>query len=155
MIAVDRKMLFGRLNRHCVRSFEGAAGLAVSRGHQTVTVEHVLLKLLDEPGCDIHDILRHYGIDASRVVKLLNHHIDKLRGGHSGRPTLDETLVDWVQEGWLLASVEMNGASVRSGALFMERAMRRRARRTSRFLPARTTCQAGWAPTSAGASPAP
>lgn len=119
MIAVDRKLLFGRLNKHCTNSLTSAAGVALSRGNPTVTVEHALLKMLDVPGTDVHDVLRHYGIDASRVAKLLTHHVERLSGGHQGRPTLDDALLDWVQEGWLVASVEMNSASIRSGALLM------------------------------------
>ncbi|MFN0151305.1 MAG: type VI secretion system ATPase TssH [bacterium] len=117
MISVEIKLLLERLNTHCKRSFEAAAGLCVERQHYEVTIEHVLLKMLDEPGCDVHDILRHYGIDASRVQKKLVHHLEALRSGNAGRPTFSALLLEWAQEGWLLASVEMNAPRVRSAAL--------------------------------------
>jgi type VI secretion system protein VasG len=118
MISVDIKPLLDRLNLHCRRSLEAAAGECVARQHYEVTVEHVLLKMLDEPGCDVHDILRHYGVDAARLSKRLVHHLDDLKAGNAGRPTLSPVLLDWVQEGWLLASIEMGGSLVRSAALF-------------------------------------
>ena len=52
MVRVDMKALIRRLNRFCSRALEGAAGLCVSRGHYEVTVEHLFLKLLEEPSAD-------------------------------------------------------------------------------------------------------
>jgi type VI secretion system protein VasG len=119
MISVEIKTLLRRLNRHCTRSLEGAAGLCVSRQHYEVTVEHALLRMLDEPGCDVHDILRHYGIDASRLQKQLVHLLDGLRAGSAGRPVLAPGLMEWLQEGWLLSSLEFGLFQLRSGPLLL------------------------------------
>jgi type VI secretion system protein VasG len=119
MISVDVKVILRRLNRHCSRSLEAAAGLCVSRQHYEVTVEHALLKMMDEPGADVHDILRHYGVDASRLSKRLTHSLDALRSGNAGRPVLSPLLMEWLQEGWLLGSLEMGSTQIRSGALLM------------------------------------
>jgi type VI secretion system protein VasG len=51
------------------------------------------------------------------VQKRLVHHLEALRSGNAGRPTFAQLLLEWVQEGWLLASVEMNAPRVRSAAL--------------------------------------
>jgi type VI secretion system protein VasG len=52
MISVELKSLVRRLNRHCTRSLEAAAGACMSRQHYEVTIEHALLAMLDEPGCE-------------------------------------------------------------------------------------------------------
>jgi type VI secretion system protein VasG len=119
MISVELKSLVRRLNRHCTRSLEAAAGACMSRQHYEVTIEHALLAMLDEPGCDLHDILRHFGVDASRVQKRLTKQLDEMRSGNSGRPVLAPLLMEWLQEGWLLSSLEMGGTTIRSGALLM------------------------------------
>ena len=46
MITKDVKRLLLKLNDPMTRALEGAAGLAVGRGHYEVTVEHLLMKLL-------------------------------------------------------------------------------------------------------------
>ena len=69
MITVDIKSLLGRLNDLCTRSLEAAAGLCVSRTHYEVTLEHMLLKLLESPQSDLPTILRYFEIDPSRLKK--------------------------------------------------------------------------------------
>jgi len=117
MISVELKSLVRRLNRLGTRSLEAAAGACMTRQHYEVTVEHALLAMMEEPGCDIHDILRHYGVDASRLTKRLTKHLDELRTGNAGRPVLSPMLMEWLQEGWLIASLEMGATTIRSGAL--------------------------------------
>lgn len=67
MLTVDLKSLISRLNPHCSGALEGAAGLCVARGHYEVTVEHLLARLLDEPGGDLPLILRAFEVDAVAV----------------------------------------------------------------------------------------
>ena len=57
MITVDLKTLIAHLNGFCRRSLEGAAGACVSRTNYEVTVEHLLLQMLDEPGSDLSQAL--------------------------------------------------------------------------------------------------
>ena len=58
MLTVDIKSLLKRLNSYCTSCLEGAAGLCVSRTHYEVTVEHVLVKLLENPHFEVmrHDV---------------------------------------------------------------------------------------------------
>ena len=64
---VNLKALVGRLNEHCRRSLEAAAGLCLSRTNYNVEIEHSLLKLLETPNTDLEAICRHYEIDQSRL----------------------------------------------------------------------------------------
>jgi type VI secretion system protein VasG len=117
MITVDLKALLNRLNGYCKRSLEAAAGLCVSRGNYEVTIEHLLLKLVEDPGYDFQCILRHFEIDASRVQKALQHAVEQAKMGNSGRPVFSPLLIEWFEEAWLLASVEMRMVELRSGVL--------------------------------------
>ncbi len=119
MISVEPKSLLRRLNKHCYQALDASAGFCVNRQHYEITVEHLLIKMLEVPGTDIHDILRNYGIDTAPLVKRLTHHIDRMKTGNSGRPVFSPILLEWFQEGWILASIEMNAAKIRSGALFL------------------------------------
>ena len=48
MLLVELKPLVGRLNGYSKQALEDGVGLCVSRGHYEITVEHLLVKLLDD-----------------------------------------------------------------------------------------------------------
>ena len=119
MITVDIKSLLDRLNNHCTRSLEAAAGLCVSRTHYEVTIEHMLSKLMDDPQSDLPLILRHFDIDAGKVQKEIDHSLEDYKTGNAAKPVFSPLLMEWIQESWLMASVDLGENKVRSGALIL------------------------------------
>jgi type VI secretion system protein VasG len=119
MISVDIKSLLGRLNPYCTRSLEAAAGLCVSRTHYEVALEHMLAKLLEDPRADIPLILRHFDIDAGRVQKAVEQSLEAFKTGNAAKPVFSPLLMEWFQEAWLLASVDLSENRLRSGALML------------------------------------
>src|SRR5256714_5441241 len=118
-MAVNLKSLIGRLNSTSRGALEGAAGLCLSRTNYDVEPEHFLLKLMETPDTDIDRILRHYEIDPSRVVKDVTRSLDRLKTGNARTPSLSPRLPKWIQEAWLLASIDYGAAQVRSGHLLL------------------------------------
>lgn len=119
MVTVDIKALLNLLNQHCTRSLEGAAGLCVSRTHYEVTVEHLLAKLLEEPLADLPLIFRHFDIDTGRVRKAVEQTMEEFRTGNAGRPVFSPLLLEWLQDAYLIASVDLGENRIRSGALLL------------------------------------
>jgi type VI secretion system protein VasG len=119
MIQVDLKQLLGRLNAYSRRSLETAAGLCVSRGNYEVTIEHLLLVMADDAQRDVPLVLLHFGIDVGQFKRALQKAVDGLRHGNTGRPVFSPTLVEFLADAWLLASVELRLGQIRSGALFL------------------------------------
>jgi len=119
MLSIDLKGLIRKLNRYGTRSLEAAAGLCVSRGHYEVTAEHLLLSFLEDPEADTQKALKHFGQSPARLLAAVQHTLDRLRGGNSGRPVFSDNLVEWLRDAWLLASVEHQDAKVRSGHLLL------------------------------------
>ncbi len=119
MLTVDIKSLLRRLNGYCTSALEGAAGLCVSRSHYEVTVEHVLVKLLENPQADLSLILRHFEIDPGKLQKSAEQSMEDLKSGNAGKPVFSPLLLEWIQEAWLAASVDLEEARVRSGALLL------------------------------------
>ncbi len=117
MLTVDIKSLLRRLNSFCTACLEGAAGLCVSRTHYEVTVEHLLFKLLENPQADLQLILRHFKVDAGRLQKSLAQTLEEFSTGNAAKPVFSPLLLEWIQEAWLVSSVDMEEARVRSGAL--------------------------------------
>ena len=117
MISIDLKTLVGKLDNTCRQALEAAVGLTLSRTHYNVEIEHWLLKLLDETNNDIAILLRHYGVDASRVSADLTRTLDRLKTGNSRPPALSPNVVELAREAWLLASLEDGATRTRSGHL--------------------------------------
>lgn len=117
MLTVDIKSLLNRLTPHCTRALEGAAGLCVSRSHYEVTVEHLLAKLLEEPGGDLPLILRRFEIDPVVVKREVEQTIERLHTGNGGKPVFSPVLIQWFQDAWLISSIDLGDERIRSGAL--------------------------------------
>ena len=132
MAAIDLKSLVGKLDEHCRRALEAAAGLTLSRSHYNVELEHWLLKLVDGNGTDLPLVLRHYDLDEGRFRTDLNGSLDKMRTGNARAPGLSPDIIELAKQAWLLASVEQGLSKLRSGhliwALLADEALARRAR---------------------------
>ncbi len=132
MAAIDLKSLVGKLDEHCRRALEAAAGLTLSRSHYNVELEHWLLKLVDGNGTDLPLLLRHYDLDEGRFRTDLNASLDKMRTGNARAPGLSPDIIELAKQAWLLASVEQGLSKLRSGhliwALLADETLARRAR---------------------------
>jgi type VI secretion system protein VasG len=119
VIVRDLRMLLEKLNRTCTKAVEATVGLCVTRGHYELTWEHVLLELLDGADNDVTHILSHYQIDPGRLKKALNHDLDQLAKGNSGKPAFSPTLIAIMERAWNLATLYYARTSISSGALFV------------------------------------
>lgn len=116
---VDIKGLLQRLNPACTRALEGASGMCVNRGHYEVTVEHLLLHLCDSSHGDIALLFKQCDVEAEPLATELQRRIESLRGGNPGKPVFAETMLQWLEDGWLLASLELGEGAIRSAALLL------------------------------------
>ena len=67
-MSVNLRGLIGKLNSATRGVVDGAAGLCLSRTHYDVEIEHFLVKALDASDGDLAQILKHYGINRSRLA---------------------------------------------------------------------------------------
>jgi type VI secretion system protein VasG len=129
------KSLIERLNPPTRQALQLAAALSQSNTHHYVEVEHWLLKLLEPTDGDLPRIVRHFGVDSSRVTRELNRALEQFRRGRSGNPGLATEVLDLMREGWSLASLEYGVGQLRSGhllaALVFDRALRGRLKESS------------------------
>ena len=119
MLLVEIKPLLRRLNQHASQGLEGAAGLCVNRGNYEVSIEHWLLKMLDNPQSDLPMILKHYEIEVGAFKRCLNDTLEIMNTGNTGRPVISPTLFDLVQDAWLLASIDFQSKRIRSGIILL------------------------------------
>lgn len=117
MMNLELKSLLNKMNPYCTSALEGAAGLCVSRTHYEVTVEHYLLKLLEDTRADAPLLLRQLDIDINNLIWMLEQDLEHLPTGNNGKPVFSPVLLEWLQESWLIASINFGENVIRSGAL--------------------------------------
>src|SRR5512143_1985964 len=114
-MSVNLKALIGRLNPETRNALESSAGLCLSRTHYDVEIEHFLMKLLDQTDGDLAAILKHFGVDRSRLAGDITRSLDRLKTGNARNPTLSPSLVKTLTEAWLVGSVDFGEGQVRTG----------------------------------------
>ncbi|CNL84163.1 type VI secretion system ATPase TssH [Yersinia aleksiciae] len=106
--------LLRRLNPYCAQALAGAATLCQTRAHAEITVEHWLLKLLEQGEGDITVIARRYEWDMDSLWQGLLAHLDTLPRTVQGKPQLSAALQQLIKSAWLDASLQENADAVRS-----------------------------------------
>ena len=117
MVDLDLRRLIGQLNTYSKRALESAAGLAVTRGHYEVSIEHLLLVFVDDSQHDVQTALRYFEIDPALLKRNLQAVLESVRGGNQGRPVFSPLLIELISDAWLVSSVELGLDQVRSGSL--------------------------------------
>jgi type VI secretion system protein VasG len=118
MMIVDAKSILKRLSRSCTNALNAAIGQCVNARQYEVTLEHVMLALLDDAESDIAFLVMHFDLDPARLRKVLQQSLEELRTGNAGKPTFSPAMMEWIQDAWLVGSAEYGYQKVRSGALF-------------------------------------
>ncbi len=119
MITVDIKSLILRLNDFCTAALQNAAGLSVSRTHYEVTVEHFLVKLLEDSQSDWPIIFRQFDLDQGRVRKALEETLEDFQTGNAAKPAFSPLLLELFQDAWMFSSIDLSERKIRSGAILL------------------------------------
>ncbi|MGD0903915.1 MAG: AAA family ATPase, partial [Terracidiphilus sp.] len=114
-MSTNLKALIDKLNDTTRRTLEAAAGLCVARTHYDIEIEHYLMKTLDASDNDIAAILKHFGVDRSRLTKELERSLDSLKSGNARSPAFSPTVVKMLSEAWTVASLDFQAGNIRTG----------------------------------------
>lgn len=107
-------VLINQFNSYCTHVFEAANTYAASRFHYEVTVEHLLIKLLEAPGGDCEQLWRYFRVDQSLLRQITLQAIAKLRVGNQGKPTFSHYLTEWFNNAWAINAQYYNEPVIRS-----------------------------------------
>ncbi len=118
-MSLDTRSLISRLSGNALRALEAAVGVCVARTHYEVDLEHWLVCMIQDTTCDVPRILRHFEIDADRLLADLNGELNSFKTGNSRRPELAHTIEVLVRDGWVQMSINFRQPRVRSGALVL------------------------------------
>ena len=119
MAEIKRSILFGKLNTVGYKAMEGATVFCKLRGNPYVELVHWLHQVFQSPDSDVHRIVKHFGLDASRVAGDLIATLDKLPRGATAISDFSPHLEEGVERGWLYASLLYGDSKVRTGHLVL------------------------------------
>ncbi|WP_089606289.1 type VI secretion system ATPase TssH [Acinetobacter piscicola] len=105
----DLKVLIKKLSIHSRTSLEQSANLCVNHHNFEIEVEHLFVKLLEQqPNNDIEILLNKYNISKDVLFSDLLECISKLPKGNTRTPIFSKSIVQLLEQAWLLASAEKN-----------------------------------------------
>ncbi|WP_024888767.1 type VI secretion system ATPase TssH [Luteimonas huabeiensis] len=117
MADIGRNALFGKLNPTTYRAIESATVFCKLRGNPYVELVHWLHQLLQLEDSDLHRIVRHFGLEPSRLAGDVTAALDRLPRGATAISDLSSTVEDAVERAWVYATLMFGEAQVRSGYL--------------------------------------
>jgi ATP-dependent Clp protease ATP-binding subunit ClpB len=86
-------MDFNRFTEKLQEGIRAAQGVAASRGHQQIDVEHLLLALVDQEGGLAQSLLAKSEVDPALVRRMLSEQIDKLPRVSGSAPGVDQLYI--------------------------------------------------------------
>jgi len=119
MIRTELPDLMARLNDATRHALEDASSLVIVQGGAEVTVPHLLHALIDHPFGDLRLILKHADVPADLLKAALGDSFDLQGTRHGQFPVFSPLLIELLQDAWLLASLELDEARIRSGAVLL------------------------------------
>lgn len=117
MSEISRTALFGKLNSLAYKAIEGATIFCKLRGNPYVELVHWIQQILQTPDSDLHRIVRHFEIDASRLAKDITDALDRLPRGATSISDLSSHVENAVERGWVYATLMFGESRVRTGHL--------------------------------------
>ena len=119
MAEIKRSTLFGKLNPVGYKSIEGATIFCKMRGNPYVETVHWLHQLLQQPDSDVLRIIRHFGIDASRLASDLVASLDRLPRGATAISDFSPHIEAALQQAYLYSTLLYGEYQVRTGHLIV------------------------------------
>src|SRR5215203_2248413 len=119
MTEISRSALFGKLNSLAYKGIEGATVLCKLRGNPYVELVHWVQQILQTQDSDMHRIVRHFEVDASRLAKDVTDALDRLPRGATSISDLSTHVESAVERGWVYSTLMFGDVRVRTGHLMI------------------------------------
>jgi type VI secretion system protein VasG len=105
MAEIKRSTLFGKLNPVGYKSIEAATIFCKMRGNAYVETVHWLHQLLQQPDSDVLRIIKHFGLDTSRLATDLIAALDRLPRGATAISDFSPHIETALQQAYLYSSL--------------------------------------------------
>jgi type VI secretion system protein VasG len=115
MAEIKRSILFGKLNPTAYKAVESATIFCKMRGNPYVELVHWLNQIFQLADSDLHRIIKHFGLNVSRLATDLTTALDKLPRGATSITDFSPHLEESVERGWVFGSLLFGENRVRTG----------------------------------------
>ncbi len=115
MADISRVALFGKLNELGYKSVEGATVFCKLRGNPYVELLHWLHQVLQQQDSDMHHIVRHFGLNPSRLAADLTAALDSLPRGATSISDFSPHLEQAIERAWVFSTLLFGETQVRTG----------------------------------------
>jgi type VI secretion system protein VasG len=115
MAEIKRSILFGKLNPIAYKAVESATIFCKMRGNPYVELVHWLNQIFQLADSDLHKIIKHFGLNTSRLATDLTTALDKLPRGATSISDFSPHLEEAVERGWVFGSLLFGENRVRTG----------------------------------------
>jgi len=119
MAEIKRSTLFGKLNPLGYKSIEAATIFCKMRGNAYVETVHWLHQLLQQQDSDVLRIIKHFGLDTSRLAADLVGALDRLPRGATAISDFSPHIETALQQAYLYATLLYGDYQVRTGYLII------------------------------------
>src|SRR5438309_5960205 len=119
MAEIKRSTLFGKLNPIGYKSIEAATIFCKMRGNAYVETVHWLHQLLQQQDSDVLRIVKHFGLDTSRLATDLVAALDRLPRGATAISDFSPHIETALQQGYLYSTLLYGDYQVRTGYLII------------------------------------
>ncbi len=117
---VEARALVRKLTPTATRALEAAVGRAAGAGFYEITVEHLLAQLLEPDEGDVARLFHNWSVDRKKLASRVERELQRMKTGNPGRPVISESVFGWMEDAWVVASVELGATSLRSGHLVLQ-----------------------------------
>ena len=115
MAEIRPAVLFGKLNTIAYKALEGATVFCKMRGNPQVELLHWIFQLVQAPDTDLLRIIKHFGLDASKLASDLQASLDRLPRGASGISGFSQQVQETVEKGFVFGQLLFGELQVRTG----------------------------------------
>ena len=113
------KILINKLSKNNRMALEKAANTCISRMNYEIEIEHFFIELLKIQNIDLEILCKKFKISPQLLTQDLEQEIEKLSKGNQQTPIFSTALSKLLEHAWLLASIESDSHTIRSGHLLI------------------------------------
>ena len=115
MAEIRPAVLFGKLNPIAYKALEGATVFCKMRGNPQVELLHWIFQLVQAPETDLLRIIKHFGLDVSKLASDLQVSLDRLPRGANGISGFSQQVQETVEKGFVFGQLLFGELQVRTG----------------------------------------
>ncbi len=111
------KSIISKLNTDTRAALDSAVSHAASQQHTEVTPEHLLLAIIQQQSTLFETLSLQTGLPFSQLFSALQHALTQANKAQVPTPVFSTELVEWLMNGWMLASAQWGSGSLTPEAL--------------------------------------